>query len=75
VVIVADADESGRRGADRLASVLVCYAPAVRVIEPPPGLKDVREWMRAGGTQADVERAIGAAPVRRLRVVAGRADR
>jgi 5S rRNA maturation endonuclease (ribonuclease M5) len=35
VVIVADGDEPGRRETDNLASVLVAYAPAVRVIAPP----------------------------------------
>jgi hypothetical protein len=50
VVIVADADECGRRGATNLASVLRIHAPAVRVIEPPGTVKDVREWKRAGGT-------------------------
>jgi Toprim domain len=67
VVVVADNDEPGRRGADNLASVLVAYAP-VRVIAPPEGIKDVREWLRAGGTREDVERAIDAADVRRLKV-------
>jgi hypothetical protein len=74
-VIVADADEPGRRGADSLASVLVCYAPAVRVIEPPGGVKDVRDYLRTGGTRADLEATIGAASVRRLRVMTGRARR
>src|SRR5262249_54372365 len=68
VVIIADGDEPGHRGADDLASVLVAYAPAVRVIAPPEGIKDVRDWLRAGGTRADVERAIEAAQARRLTV-------
>jgi hypothetical protein len=68
VVIVADADEPGRRGADNLASVLAAYAPAVRVIAPPDGTKDARAWVRAGATRQDVEQVIGAAPVRRLAV-------
>ena len=68
VVIVADADEPGQRGAHYLATVLTVYSPAVRVIQPPPGVKDARDWLRAGGTAADVERAIAAAPVRRLAV-------
>lgn len=67
VVIVADADEPGRRGAGNLASVLVAYAP-IRVIEPPAGLKDARAWLWAGGTRRDVEQAIAAATVRRLTV-------
>jgi hypothetical protein len=75
VVIVADADEPGRIGADNLASVLVCYVPAVRVIVPPGGAKDVREFVRAGGIRADLDRAIEAAPLRRLRVSTVRAGR
>jgi hypothetical protein len=66
VVIVADADEPGRRGAAHLASILRVYCPVVRVIEPPPGVKDVRAWKQAGATRADVERLIEAAPDRRL---------
>jgi hypothetical protein len=70
VVVVADGDELGRRGADSLASVLVAYAPAVRVISPPDGIKDVREWLAAGATWPVVEQAIEAASVRRLKVQA-----
>jgi DNA primase len=68
VVIVSDGDEPGRRGADQLAGVLAAYTPAIRVITPPGGIKDAREWLRAGGSRQDVERAIGAAPVRRLSI-------
>lgn len=68
VVIVADGDEPGRRGADNLASVLVAYAAVVRVIAPPEGVKDARDWLKTGGTWQDVEQAIQAAPVRRLTV-------
>jgi hypothetical protein len=70
VIILADGDEPGRRGADHLASVLVAYAPAARVVAPPQGVKDARDWLRSGGTRADVERAIQVAPVRRLTVQA-----
>jgi hypothetical protein len=71
VVVVSDGDEPGRRGAHNLASVLVPYAPAVRVILPPDGIKDARDWLRAGGTQRDVEEAIRTAAVRRLVIRAG----
>jgi hypothetical protein len=72
VVIVADADGPGRAGADNLAGTLVCYTEAVKVIAPT-GHKDVRDFLRAGGTRAAVETAITAAPVRRLRICSGRA--
>jgi hypothetical protein len=68
VVIVSDGDEPGRRGADNLASVLVIYAPAVRIISPPTGIKDAREWLQVGGCKRDVEQAIDAAVVRRLTI-------
>jgi hypothetical protein len=68
VVIVADADAPGQRGAESLAAVLVAYCPEVRVITPPAGVKDAREWRRRGATAADVQTAIDAAPVRKLAV-------
>jgi hypothetical protein len=68
VILIADGDEAGRRGAGNLASALVCSVPEVRVIVPPDGIKDVREWYGGGGTQADVEQAIDAASPRRLQV-------
>jgi hypothetical protein len=74
VVIVADGDEPGRRGADDLAGVLRAYVPSVRVVVPR-SYKDVREFVQAGGTREQLERAIAASPARRLAVrsvVAGR---
>jgi DNA primase len=68
VVIVADADMPGQRGAESLAAALVAYCSEVRIITPPAGVKDAREWKRNGATAADVTAAIDAAPVRKLRV-------
>jgi hypothetical protein len=75
VVIVCDADGPGRAGADNLASALMCHAGAVRVVAPPGGAKDARDFLRAGGTRTDLDAAITATPPRRLRVAAGRAGR
>jgi hypothetical protein len=72
VVAVADRDWPGQRGADRLATVLVAYCPAVRVIVPPAPFKDARAWKVGGAMVADVVTAIDAAPVRRLAVSAER---
>jgi hypothetical protein len=72
VVIVADADQVGQRGADDTASGLVAYTPVVRIVTPPPGVKDAREWLVAGVTHDDVVSAIEAAPVRRVTVASGR---
>jgi phage/plasmid primase-like uncharacterized protein len=66
VTIVADGDEPGQLGADNLASVLLVYCKAIRVIRPPEGIKDTRAWLQAGGTKEDVESVIAAAPVRLL---------
>jgi 5S rRNA maturation endonuclease (ribonuclease M5) len=68
VVIIADADEPGRRGADYLASVLTAYVAALLTIRTPDGIKDVRAWLQAGATHHDVEHRIRTAPPRRLSV-------
>ena len=51
VVVVSDVDANGvgQRGAETLAAVLVAYSRSVRVITPPAGVKDAREWKRARG--------------------------
>ena len=67
VVIVADNDEPGLRGASALASVLIAYVP-VRVIQLPVGVKDCRAWLQAGAERADMERLIDATELRRLKV-------
>jgi phage/plasmid primase-like uncharacterized protein len=68
VVIVADGDTPGRRGAEDLASILAAYTSAVRVIAPPPGVKDARQWRLVGATHGDIQAAIEAAPVKQLTV-------
>ena len=68
VVVAADGDPPGRLGAGRLASTLAAYAATVRTIQPPDGLKDVRDWRQAGAEYGDVEARISEAPVRRLGV-------
>lgn len=68
VVIIADADAPGQRGADSLAAVLLAYSTAVRIITPPAGVKDARAWKQAGATAADVLAAIAAAPIRTLTI-------
>lgn len=57
VVIIPDNDEPGKLGAGKLADEL-CGRYDVRVVPPPDGVKDVRAWLAAGVTKADVvERA------------------
>jgi hypothetical protein len=69
LVIVADGDTPGQRGAEQLAGVARIYCPIVQVITPPTGIKDARAWKHAGATAADVQRAVWAAPLRQIRVV------
>lgn len=68
VVVVADADVPGQKGAERLAFVLTPLCRSVRVISPPT--KDIRAWVNAGATRQQVERLIDAALPRHLRAVA-----
>ena len=67
VSIIADADAPGQRGASYLASRLAGYvASGVRVVTPPAGAKDAREWVKLGATRDDVLQAIEAAPLLKL---------
>jgi len=62
LIVVADADEAGRRGAQQLAELLAPAVRDVRVIEPPHGAKDLRAALIAGATREDLLKAIAAAP-------------
>jgi hypothetical protein len=65
VVIVADSDAQGQRGARYLASRLVGYVPGgVRIVIPPA--KDARDWVRSGADRLDVLDAIESAPTMTL---------
>lgn len=68
VGIVGDGDEPGQRGAQALAGMLTIVCPNVRVVFPPDGLKDIREWLQRGGAHADVQSAIRQAEPQRLKV-------
>ena len=54
VTILADADTSGRDGAQRLAYALSGYVKSVRLGEPPIGFKDARDWVKSGVSADDV---------------------
>lgn len=62
IIVVADNDGPGKRGATALASRVRLYSRDVRTITPPQGLKDARAWLRAGASRDDVLRAIELAP-------------
>lgn len=58
VVVVADGDAAGIRGATKMATALQSHCPSVCVIRPPDGIKDARAWKIAGATRMDLDRAI-----------------
>ncbi len=75
VVVVADGDEPGQRGAAMLASSLACRFHRVRVIAPPASVKDIRAWKVAGGTAGDVQQVIDGADVLHLGINVRRISR
>lgn len=48
IVIIGDNDSAGKNGAEKLAEALVLYYPSVKIIYPPDGTKDLRQWLQAG---------------------------
>jgi hypothetical protein len=64
IVIMADNDVVGRIGADRLASVLALCCQSLRVVRPPAGVKDLRQWFNAGLTSEALRQIIaGTRPI------------
>ncbi len=61
VVIVADSDAAGRKGAVKLAKALAVGCASVRIIDPPDGAKDAREAVIAGADRAAFEAAAASA--------------
>ena len=49
VVIVADRDSAGMHGARKLYEALVKSGSSVRIVLPPVGIKDLRQWKQSGG--------------------------
>jgi putative DNA primase/helicase len=58
LVIVADNDDAGRKGAGKLARALADDGNSVKIIKPPDGIKDAREWLQHGATAEDVEQLV-----------------
>ena len=53
VLVVADNDDAGRRGASICCEYL--DKSKATVISPPPGFKDMRAWIEGGANRQDVE--------------------
>ena len=68
VVIVADADGPGQRGAEALAVALLPYVARLKLIKPPEPHKDMRTWRQAGATVEDLHRRIATSPLKKLKV-------
>jgi hypothetical protein len=68
LVIAADADEPGERGAESLAAALLPYVPALKVVRPPAPHKDLRAWRQAGATLHELHHLIAGVEPRRLAV-------
>ena len=61
VVITGDndaPDSPGRRWTEALASELVLYCPTVRLVYPPDGIKDLRQWKAKGLTREQFQSGI-----------------
>ena len=50
IVIIVDNDAAGWNGAKRLTAKLVLCCPQVRIVYPSQGIKDLRQWLKAGLT-------------------------
>lgn len=60
VVVVADRDEPGQRGAAALANMLRLCCADVRIVTPPAPSKDLRAAVRAGFTHDELRELIDA---------------
>ncbi len=59
IVFIAHNDQSqvGLQGAEKLARSAIRYAPC-RVVTPPEGIKDARDWLKSGADRDAVEARI-----------------
>jgi len=58
IVIVADNDSAGIAGAEKLANYLTVRCRKIKVIHPPEGIKDLRQWLQRGLTTACLKKII-----------------
>jgi len=65
IVIVADRDAVGIAGATKLANVIALHCPSVKIIQPPDGIKDLRQWLNRGLTPQALQNIVTTlAPIR-----------
>lgn len=68
VVVVSDNDQPGIDGATDLARALTVACGEVRVLRPPSGIKDLRQWVCHGARRENVETAIAESERIRLHI-------
>jgi putative DNA primase/helicase len=61
IAIIADADESGRKHSQQVATSLAGKVETLKVLELP-GAKDLSEWVASGGIREDLLELIKSAP-------------
>jgi DNA primase len=68
VVIIGDNDDGGRFGVERLSDTLVLYCKDIRIVYPPEGIKDLRDWLRIGLAAEKLRGIIGNTKPVRIRI-------
>ena len=68
VVIIGDNDDGGRAGAERLSDTLVLYCKDVRIVYPPEGIKDLRDWLKAGLTEECLKNIINETEILKMNI-------
>lgn len=66
VMVIGDNDGPGRRGAELAACRLALHCPVVKVIIPPPGVKDLRDWLSCGASHESLVQEIESVKAVRL---------
>lgn len=62
IVVVSDNDPAGRAGAETLAGTLALRCPCLKIVVPPNGLKDLRQWFNAGLASESLRQIISTTP-------------
>ncbi len=68
IVIVADNDTAGKTGAEKLADYLAVRCQKVKVVCPPEGIKDLRQWLGKGLTTAYLKQIIEKAETAKVQI-------
>jgi hypothetical protein len=65
VVLLPDNDATGRKHVQDVAAILAPVAASIRIVELPglPPKGDVVDWLKAGGTEPELQRLIDDAPL------------